>query len=198
MDRFQESINEYITFKQNIKVASSQMLRMMSKMEIEMISKDILSFLSKKYKLDYLPEEKKICEILEQTFSNSIIRSEFEMNKFLQTIDNNYDNLTSKQVISTIEDELKKLKETVKNIYDVKTTSCYSDFARRCTEDITRELRSLNQTEEFENNIIKMKMQLKKELSGVLQKFLDGAYKMINTQIVMKMQKQIELLKNSQ
>lgn len=197
MEAFEEKIQSYQNFKSNIVVASSQMLRTMSMMEIEMITKDILSFLTKKYKLEQLPDATFIHHVIETTFSNSIIRSESELSSFLKEIDHDYQNMEPSEVIKTIEEELKQLTDKVKIIYNPSLTTCYSDFSRRCTEEITKELRKLNPTEEFENHIIKMKMQLKKELTGVLQKFLDGAYKMIHTQILLKMQNQIELLKNS-
>lgn len=197
MEKFEKQIEDYKIFKENMKTASSQMLRTMSQMEIEMISKDIMKFLSKKYKLEQLPDQTFIHNVLETTFSNSIIRSESELQLFLKEIDHDYSGLSKEDIISLIEEELNAFTDKVKTIYNPNLTTCYADFPRRCTEAITIELRFLNPTEEFENNSIKMKMQLKKELTQVLQKFLDGAYKMIHTQILLKMQKQIEILKNS-
>lgn len=197
-DQFEQKIIEYQEFKKNIKVASSQMLKMMSSMEIEMITKDILNFLDKKYKVQVLPDSSTIYQILESIFSNSIIRSESELNEFLKEIDHDYQGKKREEVIEIISQEIKALTEKVKTIYDTELTSCYADFVRRCTEEITIETGRLNQTIEFEKNRIKLKMQLKRELSVVLQKFLDGAYKMIHTQILLKLQNQINLLKNSQ
>lgn len=197
MDNFEQKIIEYQEFKKNIRVASSQMLRMMSSMEIEMITKDILNFLDKKYKLQGIPDSSTIHKILESTFLNSIIRSESELDTFLKTIDHDYQGKERDEIIQLIGTEVDALTEKVKAIYDTELTSCYADFVRRCTEEITKETGKLNQTVEFEKNRIKLKMQLKRELSTVLQKFLDGAYKMIHTQILLKLQNQINLLKNS-
>lgn len=197
MDNFEQKIIEYQEFKKNIRVASSQMLRMMSSMEIEMITKDILNFLDKKYKLQGIPDSSTIHKILESTFLNSIIRSESELDTFLKTIDHDYQGKERDEIIQLIGTEVDALTEKVKAIYDTELTSCYADFVRRCTEEITKETGKLNQTMEFEKNRIKLKMQLKRELSTVLQKFLDGAYKMIHTQILLKLQNQINLLKNS-
>ena len=197
MDNFEQKIIEYQEFKKNIRVASSQMLRMMSSMEIEMITKDILNFLDKKYKLQGIPDSSTIHKILESTFLNSIIRSESELDTFLKTIDHDYQGKERDEIIQLIGTEVDALTEKVKAIYDTELTSCYADFVRRCTEEITKETGKLNQTMEFEKNRIKLKMQLKRELSTVLQKFLEGAYKMIHTQILLKLQNQIHLLKNS-
>ena len=198
MDNFEQKIVEYQEFKENIKVASSQMLKNMSKMEIEMITKDILTFLDKKYKLQCLPDPSSIHKILESTFLNSIIRSESELNEFLMKINHDYQGKSHGEVIQLINEEVEELTKKVKMIYNTEHTSCYADFVRRCTEEITLEVGKLNPTAEFEGNRIKLKMQLKKNLRVGLQKFLDGAYKMIHTQILLKLQNQINLLKNSQ
>lgn len=195
IDKVEEHLKEYIDFKNNIPAASSQMLRIMSKLEIEMISKDIMNILTKKYKIESLPDIEIISQILERTFENSIIRSDSELKNFLAAMQQDYNNMDHSQIIGAIDQEFEELSGMVKRIYSQDTTSCYADFTRRCTEEITRELRSLNATEEFEAISVKMKMQLKKELNKVLQKFLDGAYKTINTQILMKMQRQSEEVK---
>ncbi len=188
MKEFNDKIVEYKTFKSNVVNASTQMLKIMSDMEIEMISKDILAFLKKKYKLENLPDLKIINNILVDVFKNSVIRSESEIYNILSKVDNDYTDLSEKETLQVISEEIKILKIDIRKIYNVKTTSCYADFPRRCTEDIFKELKLLDNGEQFDTNIIKMKMQTKKELTKVLQKFLDGAYKMLNLQIISKME----------
>ncbi len=188
MKEFEEKIIEYKNFKSNLVNASTQMLKIMSDMEIEMISKEILAFLKKKYKIENLPEIKVINNILMNVFKNSVIRSESEVYILLSKVDNEYTDKNENEIYTIIDEEIKILKKDIRNIYNVKTTSCYADFPRRCTEDIFKELKKLNNSENFDANIIKMKMQTKKELTKVLQKFLDGAYKMLNVQIINKME----------
>lgn len=185
-------IQEYNTFKHGVPVASSQMLRIMAKVEIEMMTKDVMAVLNKKYHVDILPEPSVVENILNRTFENSIIRSDNELRSFLEKTMYDYENMSREELIQVVNQEFEDLTTTVKNIYNTSTTSSYADFPRRCTEEITKVLRELNQTEEFEQTAIKMKMQLKKELTKVLQKFLDGAYKTIHTQILMNMKSQID------
>lgn len=185
-------IQEYNAFKHSIPVASSQMLRIMAKVEIEMMTKDVVSILNKKYNVDVLPDSSVIEDILNHTFDNCIIRSDNELRRFLDGSHTDYENMPKEEIAKTLNQEFEDLTNTVKKIYHTETTSSYADFPRRCTEEITKVLRELNPTEEFEQTAIKMKMQLKKELSKVLQKFLDGAYKTIHTQILMNMKTQID------
>lgn len=187
-----KQIQEYNTFKHSIPVASSQMLRIMAKVEIEMMTKDVMRVLNKKYHVDVLPEPAAIEHILNRTFENSIIRSDNELRKFLEETTMDYENMKQDELVKVVNQEFEDFTNIVKNIYHTKTTSSYADFARRCTEEITKLLRELNPTEEFEQTAIKMKMQLMHELAKVLQKFLDGAYKTIHTQILMNMKSQID------
>lgn len=194
VEELKQHLEEYTAFKDNIPVASSQMLRIMSHLEIEMISKDILSILEKKYKLEK-PSSEAICSILERVFENSIIRSDGELRQFLVQTTHNYDNMNNKEIVQTIEQEFNDLTKVIKKIYNKETTTCYADFPRRSTEDIAKEIKRIN-NEEYELVSVKLKMQLKKELTKVLQKFLDGAYKTIHTQILMNMKHQIDDVKS--
>lgn len=189
-----QHLEDYATFKDNIPVASSQMLRIMSNLEIEMITKNILSLLEKKYKLDVLPTHDQIQTIIESVFENSIIRSDSELRNFLNTTVKDYESLEIDAIIPTIEHEFEDLTKVIKIIYNKESTSCYADFPRRATETISKELKNLS-GESYEMVSVKLKMQLKKELTKVLQKFLDGAYKTIHTQILMNMKHQIEEVK---
>ena len=187
-------ILEYYTFKESLPVASSQMLRIMAKVEIEMMTGKIKDILKTKYHVEHMPEDHVISEILENTFENSIIRSDSELRKFLKKQDPYDDTIPNDVLFIKMRHELEDITKMIQKIYNTNTTSCYSDFARRCTEDITKELRLLNQSEEFEIHTLKMKMQLMKELNKVLQTFLNGAYKTIHTQMLMNMQRQMDLL----
>lgn len=191
----QTHLKEYITFKHSIPVASSQMLRIMAKVEIEMMAKDIIAILDKKYHVAVIPELEIFQHLLESIFENSIIRSDSQLRHFLTTIDHDYEAMNHQEVMATIDSELSDLTTMIRSIYNTELTSCYADFPRRCTEEITKELRIRNQTEAFEEISVKLKMHLKKELTKVLQKFLDGAYKTIHTQILMNMKSQIAEVK---
>lgn len=187
-----QHIQDYNNFKHSIPVASSQMLRIMAHVEIEMMTKNVMSILSKKYHVDVLPDASIIEDILNRTFENSIIRSDNELRRFLDETKVEYEKMTQEELVNVVNQEFEDLTNTVKKIYNTNTTSSYADFPRRCTEEITKVLRELNPTDAFEDTSIKMKMQLKKELTKVLQKFLDGAYKTIHTQILMNMKAQID------
>ncbi len=194
VETVKQHLDDYVAFKDNIPVASSQMLRIMSNLEIEMITKDILSILDKKYKLEPLPSQDTIQTIITSVFENSIIRSDSELRRFLDTTTHQYETLKEEEIIPTIEQEFEDLTGVIKNIYNKEQTSCYADFPRRTTEMIAQELKSTC-GESYEVVNVKLKMQLKKELTKVLQKFLDGAYKTIHTQILMNMKHQIDEVK---
>lgn len=189
-----QHLDDYVAFKDNIPVASSQMLRIMSNLEIEMITKDILGILEKKYKLEEVPSHDKIQSIIKDVFENSIIRSDSELRNYLNTTNHEFDKLKENEIIPTIEQEFNDLTRVIKTIYNKDQTSCYADFPRRTTEAIAKELKTISGNS-YEEVSVKLKMQLKKELTKVLQKFLDGAYKTIHTQILMNMKHQIDEVK---
>lgn len=189
-----QHLDDYVSFKDNIPVASSQMLRIMSNLEIEMIAKDIIGILEKKYKLEEIPSQEIIESMIKDVFENSIIRSDGELRNFLNATNHEFEKLQEKEIIPTIEQEFNDLTNMIKNIYNKEQTSCYADFSRRATEAIANELKKIN-GDSYEEVSVKLKMQLKRELTKVLQKFLDGAYKTIHTQILMNMKGQIDEVK---
>lgn len=184
-ERINKKQIEYELFKRNIPLASSQMLRTISMMEIDLIANDILLIIDKKYKLKKIPTKEQLQNILETIFLNSIIRSEGELRLFLDDTKNN------SNTIKAMELELDDLTNKIKTIYNKETTTCYSDFSRRSIEQITGLIKSINEEEVN----LKMKMKIKEILDKRLQDFLDGAYKAIHTQVIMNMKRQLDQIK---